>query len=270
MFWLVNPNDRSLRFHPVKTTVVILLAALSICRAEDWAVDGKTYPHVHLLQIEPDRVHISYDGGSGFINIADLPPDIRQRFNYDPVTAKAAVDARAEANAEQVQREQAFQKEQAEQQKQDQAKADSAAAAITIAHKTCHLEGAVLCKLADGKYVVSATVPTQADSGIPAGIHQNADGSWSSTLVSSAVDSQGVPWVQPANVCLVVDGQQFADNDPVNFWVYPTGDICNYTTVLGGRVSLHVFRVTESPWVALKSSTSSSDFNPGSINSTVH
>jgi hypothetical protein len=66
----------------------------------DWSVDGKDYHNVHVSQVEADRVHITYDGGIGTVMIADLPPDLRKRFNYDPASAKAASSDRAKQQAE--------------------------------------------------------------------------------------------------------------------------------------------------------------------------
>ena len=64
--------------------------------AEDWTVDGKDYHNVKVGQIEADRVHISDDGGIGTVMIADLTPDLKKRFNYDPGAAKQATQERAQ------------------------------------------------------------------------------------------------------------------------------------------------------------------------------
>ena len=65
-------------------------------RAEDWTVDGKDFHNVKVTQIEPDQVHIAYDGGIGSVLLADLPPDLKKRFGYDPVQAKAAENKKEE------------------------------------------------------------------------------------------------------------------------------------------------------------------------------
>ena len=75
---------------------VVLIAVLGClaARAEDWTVNGKDYHNVIVGQLEPDRVHISYDGGIGTVMLADLPPDLQKRFNYDPKAAIAATQRR--------------------------------------------------------------------------------------------------------------------------------------------------------------------------------
>ena len=57
-------------------------------------MNGKDYHNVKVGQVEADRVHITYDGGIGTVMIADLTPDLKKRFNYDPGAAKATVDER--------------------------------------------------------------------------------------------------------------------------------------------------------------------------------
>ena len=92
-------------------TLAIFLLLAGCLRAEDWTVNGKNYHNVIVGQIESDRVHVTYDGGVGAINLADLPPDLQMRFRYDPIAAKAAqtkreadqkaVNAQLAANAKQ-------------------------------------------------------------------------------------------------------------------------------------------------------------------------
>jgi len=60
----------------------------------DWIVNGTVYHHVTVSQIEPDRVHIAYDGGAGTVQLSDLPPDLQKRFNYDPTKAQIAAQNR--------------------------------------------------------------------------------------------------------------------------------------------------------------------------------
>jgi prefoldin subunit 5 len=57
-------------------------------------VQGKTYHDVVVGAVEADRVHITYDGGIGALNLADLPPDIQKRLGYDPQKAAAAAQIR--------------------------------------------------------------------------------------------------------------------------------------------------------------------------------
>lgn len=83
----------------MKILILLLATALPIC-AEDWTVNGKNYKSVVTGKVEADRVHITYEGGVGTIMLVDLPPDLKKRFNYDPVAAKAASDVEAQREAQ--------------------------------------------------------------------------------------------------------------------------------------------------------------------------
>jgi len=77
--------------------IVAGLCCLTV-RAEDWTLNGKTLRNVTVGQVEAENVHITYDGGVGSVALADLPPDLQKRFNYDPAKAKAA-EAKKEEEA---------------------------------------------------------------------------------------------------------------------------------------------------------------------------
>lgn len=75
----------------MKMTALFVLLFVSTCvtRAEDWTIQGKTFHNVQVGTVEADRVHITYDGGLGTVNLADMPPDLQKRFGYDPAKAAA-------------------------------------------------------------------------------------------------------------------------------------------------------------------------------------
>lgn len=66
---------------------------------ENWTVNGKDYHNVTVGEVEADRVHITYDGGIGTVMLADLTPELKKRFNYDPDAAKAAAAQEAAREA---------------------------------------------------------------------------------------------------------------------------------------------------------------------------
>jgi hypothetical protein len=71
---------------------------------EDWVVAGRTLHDVHVINVYPDHVEITFTNdegvsGTGGPQLADLSPELQKRFNYDPVAAKAASDQRALAQA---------------------------------------------------------------------------------------------------------------------------------------------------------------------------
>jgi hypothetical protein len=72
--------------------------------AEDWTTtDGKTYKDVMVVKIEADAVTIIDNDGGALVPLATLSPELQKRFNYDPVKAKAAADARAQAEVDDAQ-----------------------------------------------------------------------------------------------------------------------------------------------------------------------
>ena len=42
------------------------LLLMPVVHGEDWTVDGKDYHNVKVTKVEPDVVHIMYDGGNRF------------------------------------------------------------------------------------------------------------------------------------------------------------------------------------------------------------
>ena len=93
------PGDRLLI---MKVFFLILALALgsSIGRAEDWTTtDGTKYQDVHVVRVEDDAVTIIYKDGGALVYLYKLPPDLQQKFNYDPVKAKAAMELRAKSDS---------------------------------------------------------------------------------------------------------------------------------------------------------------------------
>ena len=79
--------------------VLVLIALMTLpALAEDWTVNGKDYNDVKVLKVEDDMVSVQYTGGIGRFAIADLSPELKKRFNYDP--AKAAAIAKQKADEE--------------------------------------------------------------------------------------------------------------------------------------------------------------------------
>jgi len=63
-------------------------------------VNGKTYHNVKFGTVEADRVHFTADDGLGSFMLADLSPELKKRFNYDP--AKAEITAKKRLEDQQV------------------------------------------------------------------------------------------------------------------------------------------------------------------------
>jgi hypothetical protein len=91
----------SLTFALGLTAVSVMLPPLPSLRADDWkTTDGKVYKNVSVVKAEPDAVTILHQDGGARVPLAILSPDLQKRFHYDPVTAKTAAAAHAQAEAD--------------------------------------------------------------------------------------------------------------------------------------------------------------------------
>lgn len=99
-----RPKGSKDSYKRVVSTVVAVVALFFIllapARAEDWEVGGRTLHNVIVTQVDPDRVQITYDGGVGAPDLVTLSPELQKRFNFDPVKAKEAKDAREKLAAD--------------------------------------------------------------------------------------------------------------------------------------------------------------------------
>ena len=101
--------------------------------AEDWTTtDGTCYQNVRIIRVEDDAVTIIYKDGGALIFLYKLPSALQKKFDYDPVKAKAAAEARTKADTENAKALQA-EIEQAEKLKRDQQIKDAQAKGQTNA-----------------------------------------------------------------------------------------------------------------------------------------
>ena len=87
----------------VKATFILLILALSTfsAMAEDWTTtDGMYYQNVRVVRVEDDAITIIYKDGGALVPLFKLPPTLQKKFDYDPVKAKVAAEARAKADTE--------------------------------------------------------------------------------------------------------------------------------------------------------------------------
>jgi hypothetical protein len=91
------------RFKVVKAILLASFLVFSSAAgyAEDWTTtDGTSYQNVRVVRVEDDAVTILYKDGGALVFLNKLPPSLQERFDYDPVKAKAAAEARSKADAE--------------------------------------------------------------------------------------------------------------------------------------------------------------------------
>jgi hypothetical protein len=90
----------------MKLTFLALLLAIfflggMLLQAEDWTtIDGKVYHQIRVIKVEPDAVTILHRDGGALIPLIMLPEELQKKFNYDASVAKAAADARQQADFE--------------------------------------------------------------------------------------------------------------------------------------------------------------------------
>ena len=115
------------------SSILALFICQVLARAEDWTTtDGKTYKDVTVVKIEDDAVTILDSDGGALVPLDKLPPNLQQKFHYDPAKAKLAAAQRelndkASAQAESAERQIANEK-QNQQDAQDAAAAQDKAA----------------------------------------------------------------------------------------------------------------------------------------------
>ena len=66
-----------------------LLFSAAFLHAEDWTVKGKIYRNIHVTQINPDTVSVTYEGGTGRLYLSELTPELQSKFKDAAENAKA-------------------------------------------------------------------------------------------------------------------------------------------------------------------------------------
>ncbi len=96
-------TKRPVNLLPVKITCLIIALALGSLPAfaEDWVTtDGTKYQNVRVVRVEDDAITIIYKDGGALIPIFKLPKALQEKFDYDPLKAKIAAEARAKADTD--------------------------------------------------------------------------------------------------------------------------------------------------------------------------
>ncbi len=85
----------------VKWTALFLALTVLPVAAEDWTTnDGVTYQDVRVLRVEDDAITIIYKDGGALVPLFKLSPELQKKFDYDPVKAKVAAEARAKEDVQ--------------------------------------------------------------------------------------------------------------------------------------------------------------------------
>ena len=79
--------------------ILLFLAFAQSVRAEDWTTtDGKVYKDIKVIKSDAASVTILDSDGGASIPLANLPPDLQKRFNYNVVQAGAEIEQQKEAD----------------------------------------------------------------------------------------------------------------------------------------------------------------------------
>ncbi len=111
--------------------LIIWMALFKVVLAEDWTTtDGKTYQQVTVVKVDDDAVTILDQEGGALVPLAQLPPDLQQRFHYDPEKAKIAAarrQAEDQASSQAVAQDKKLEEQQVQAQQTQEAKAAQSA-----------------------------------------------------------------------------------------------------------------------------------------------
>jgi hypothetical protein len=98
---LPHATFRAVKFLSFALCLTLATASASVAQAEDWTTtDGTSYQDVRVIRVEDDAITILYRNGGALVPLFKLPPALQRKFDYDPVKAKLAAEARANADAE--------------------------------------------------------------------------------------------------------------------------------------------------------------------------
>ena len=93
-------RDRLTVVKMILLTFALVLSCASAF-AEDWTTtDGTKYQDVKVILVEDDAITILYKDGGALVPLFKLSSSLQEKYNYDPVKAKAAAEARSKADAE--------------------------------------------------------------------------------------------------------------------------------------------------------------------------
>src|SRR6201987_2095345 len=94
--------------------LTILLVCITPVLADDFkTVEGKEYKGATVTRVEPDGIVVKMKSGISKLYFTELPPEVQQRFNYNPQQASAYSSQQAASYD-------AYQKKQEEAQQQRQ------------------------------------------------------------------------------------------------------------------------------------------------------
>jgi hypothetical protein len=130
----------------------ILLVSGAGASAEDVTVNGITYSNITWGTVTPSTASIIYSSGIISVNLSDLSPELRHRFNYNPTNDATYRTAEAQQEAlRNRQRQEAWAR--AAQQREAQQLEQKRRAAM----ERINVQGTVERSLGDGSYLVSLT-----------------------------------------------------------------------------------------------------------------
>ncbi len=219
--------------------------------ASDWNLGAHIFHNVVVAKVEADRVYITYAGGAGTLELADLPPDFQKHFNYDPVKARAALDSRAQLQAEsdKAARE-AAQRAEAQQEQEDK-RQEIIKQAVTIRGTVFQIlpEG-ILVRCPTAEELMVANNAAMAGTGREYGgggtsmYDRPADGGPSLAERLGFLPEKGTHFAE--GICFLKNysgKDQLVDNSQIRVIAYPNGPY-SYETTDGSTATISSYTVT--------------------------
>jgi hypothetical protein len=209
----------------------LILVAFPVM-AEDWTVAGKDYHNVKVTSVDPDCVHVTYEGGIGTFNFTDLTPDLRKRFGYDPDKAAIALKARQEKQAD-------ADKQIATESAQSNSASESQVDWSTARKSAVRLYGIVIQKVSGGYLIGTRATNPGYDNADHFGYYMSKDGN--PTPANSFVPPFGsLTTLRDGLTIFLASDRDMVDDDRVDFLVYPSGE-GSYETVLGAQSTVRKY-----------------------------
>jgi hypothetical protein len=213
------------------TPLLFLLLCASVFAEDIKTSDGQVLKDATITKNDAIGVTISHSDGITRVPYANLPEELRKKFNYDPNQAQAQATAERAAAMQRAQAAQAFERQQA-------AAAADAAAGKALDQAAIAIVGKVLSVTQNGVLLTDATI------GIP--VMKNVvternpfDGSPRAYAKQAGIDT--VSSKEPIfiyGVAALVDGDQYSGK------VYPAPNYA-YTSAVGAAKTVRAFAATK-------------------------
>ncbi len=217
----------------MRRSFIICLAALatSLARAEDIKLaNGDVLKDAKITSHDAIGVTITHSSGIGRVPYDLLPPELRQKFSYDPAKARERADAEARAATQRAQADQGFRDQKTRESAEAELSEQLDKAAVTISGKVLSVapEGLLLTR-------VSVKIPAMKNVVV-----------WRNPLDGSPryARQAGFDTISPDEPIFVHGAHGLVDGDVYSAVVYPAPNYA-YTATSGAAKTVRAFAASK-------------------------